>query len=49
MSKRVVVIAAMLTIGLFSSLGFAQDTTQDSSMKKDPTKQDSMKKDGDPK
>jgi putative membrane protein len=40
------VIAAMLTIGLFSSLGLAQDTTQDSSMKKDPAKQDSMKKDG---
>ena len=45
MSKRVMVIAAMLTIGLFSSLGLAQDTTQDSSMKKDPVKQDSMKKD----
>jgi putative membrane protein len=45
MSKRVMVIAAMLAIGLFSSLGLAQDTTQDSSMKKDPMKQDSMKKD----
>lgn len=45
MSKRVMVIAAMLMVGLFTSLGLAQDTTQDSSMKKDPMKQDSMKHD----
>ena len=45
MNKRVMVIATMLMIGLFASLGLAQDTTQDSSMKKDPAKQDSMKKD----
>ena len=45
MSKRVMVIVAMLTVGLFASLGLAQDTTQDSSMKKDPMKHDSMKKD----
>ncbi|HST23263.1 MAG TPA: DUF4142 domain-containing protein [Blastocatellia bacterium] len=45
MSKRVMVIVAMLTVGLFASLGFAQDTTQDTSMKHDSMKHDSMKKD----
>ena len=45
MSKRVMVITAMLVVGLFASLALAQDATQDSSMKKDPAKQDSMKKD----
>jgi putative membrane protein len=45
MSKRVMVIVAMLTVGLFASLGLAQDTTQDTSMKKDSMKHDSMKKD----
>nr|ALS90785.1 protein of unknown function (DUF4142) [uncultured bacterium] len=43
MSKRVMVFAAMLMVGLFASLGLAQETTQDSSMKKDSMKQDSMK------
>lgn len=45
MSKRVMVIVAMLTVGLFASSGLAQDTTQDTSMKKDSMKHDSMKKD----
>ncbi len=45
MSKRVMVIVAMVTVGLFASLGLAQDTKQDSSMKKDPMKHDSMKHD----
>ncbi|HKS40192.1 MAG TPA: DUF4142 domain-containing protein [Blastocatellia bacterium] len=45
MSKRVMVIVAMLTVGLFASLGLAQDTTQDASMKHDSMKHDSMKKD----
>nr|ALS90711.1 protein of unknown function (DUF4142) [uncultured bacterium] len=35
----------MLTVGLFASLGLAQDTTQDTSMKHDSMKHDSMKKD----
>jgi putative membrane protein len=39
------VIAAMLTIGLFASLGLAQEPTQDPAMKKEPMKQDSMKND----
>jgi putative membrane protein len=45
MSKRVMVIMAMLMVGLLTSVGLAQQTTQDSSMKKDSMKQDSMKKD----
>jgi putative membrane protein len=45
MSKRVMVIATMLIVGLFASLGLAQETTQDSSMKKDSSKKDSMKQD----
>lgn len=45
MSKRVMVIVAMFAVGLFASLGIAQDTTQDSSMKHDSMKHDSMKKD----
>lgn len=40
MSKRVMIIAAMLMVGLFASVGFAQDTTQDSSMKHDSMKMD---------
>lgn len=43
MSKRLMIFAAMLIVGLFASLGLAQETTQDSSMKKDSMKQDSMK------
>src|SRR3954467_13414196 len=45
MSKRVMMIAAMLMVGLFASLALAQDATQDASMKKDSAKKDSMKQD----
>jgi putative membrane protein len=37
------VFAAMLMIGLFASLGLAQESMQDSSMKKDSMNKDSMK------